>query len=196
MTDRKRNMSFNQTFGPEIRNYLCGFARHRLPDSDSVEDVVHEAMLSAFRNGHSYVGQSSEKTWLVGVLKHKIIDHVRRNTRDKRRFEPLAEEETEDGWKAEPSVWNDPWRAYEQQEFWRVFRQALDTLPPRQAQAFWLREAEELDTEQVCKILGISTNNTLVTLHRARLRLKEYLEIHWFGLISTRANEKDHCHLH
>ena len=180
-------MSFNQTFTPEIRNYLCGFARHRLPDSDSAEDVVHEAMLSAYGAGHLYAGRSSERTWLVGVLKHKIIDHIRRNTRDKRRFEPLTQEETGDGWKAEPSVWNDPRRAYEQQEFWRIFRQALDTLPPRQAWAFWLREVEELGAEQVCKLLGLSMNNTLVTLHRARLRLKEYLEIHWFGLRSTRS---------
>jgi RNA polymerase sigma-70 factor (ECF subfamily) len=183
------DMSFNQNFAPETRDYLCGFARRRLSDSDLAEDVVQETLLSAFRADHSYAGQSSERTWLVGVLKHKIIDHLRRDTRNKQRFEPLAGEEEEDGlfdaagrWKAEPSVWNDPWRAYEQREFWRVLRRALDTLPPRQAQAFWLREVEELTTEQVCNILGVTTTNALVMLHRARLRLMEYLEIHWFGL--------------
>lgn len=181
-------MEFKLSFVPATRNYLLKYAQHRLRDTDRAEDVVQETLLTACHAGHTFAGQSSEKTWLVGVLKHKISDYLRRASRERAVFEPEKEGMTEEegfhssgGWQLEPAEWNDPWRALAHKDFQAVLVQALNTLPVRQAQVFWLREVEELSTEEICKILDISATNTMVLLYRARLRLREYLEIHWFG---------------
>lgn len=178
-------MEFNQSFAPATRAYLLGFAQRRLRDADSAEEAVQETLLAACRSGHTFAGKSSEKTWLVGTLKHKIADTLRRVSRERGLFEPECE--TEDSfdsagrWQAPPTEWNDPLRALSQKEFHAVLQQGLNTLPLRQAEVFWLREVEEFSTEEICKTLGLSATNTLVLLHRARLRLRAYMEIHWFG---------------
>lgn len=181
-------MEFNQSFAPATRNYLLSFAQRRLRDADSAEEVVQETLLAACRSGHTFVGKSSEKTWLVGTLKHKIADYLRRVSRERRLFESEGEAEfaadsfdKAGRWQAAPTKWNDPWQALAQKEFQVVLQQALYSLPQRQAQVFWLREMEEFSTEEICKTLGLSATNTLVLLYRARLRLREYLEVHWFG---------------
>lgn len=181
-------MEFIQSFAPAARNYLLKFTQHRLQSADSAEDIVQEALLAACRSGHTFAGKSSEKTWLVGTLKHKIADHLRRASRERTLFEPEAEDDPNDGnfdqagrWKAAPTEWNDPWQAFEQKEFHEILKRALAELPSRQAQVFWLREMEEMSTEEICNILGLTATNITVLLYRARLRLREYLEIHWFG---------------
>lgn len=179
-------MEFNQTFAPATRDYLLGFAQRRLRDAEFAEEVVQETLLAAWRFNHSFAGKSSEKTWLVGMLKHKIADCLRRVSRERGLFE--SEYETDEffdrvgRWQAAPSDWNDPWQALTQKEFQIIMQQALQALPLRQAQVFWLREVEEFSTEEICKTLELSATNTLVLLHRARLRLRAYLEIHWFSV--------------
>lgn len=180
-------MEFNLSFASTTRNYLLKYAQHRLRDAEQAEDIVQETLLTAFRSRHTFAGQSSSRTWLVGVLKHKISDYLRRLNREREMFEsevefPDDEHFDQTGkWQVEPNEWNDPWRALARQDFQNVLTRALNTLPTRQAQVFWLREVEGLNTEEICKILGLSATNTMVLLHRARLRLREYLEIHWFG---------------
>lgn len=181
-------MGFNQSFVPATRNYLLGFAQRRLRDTDSAEEIVQETLLAACRSGHTFAGKSSEKTWLVGTLKHKIADYLRRVSRERGLFEAEIEPgfeadsfDRQGHWQAAPTPWNDPWQALAHKEFQKVLQRALNTLPERQAQVFWLREVEEFSTEEICKTLGLSATNTQVLLYRARLRLREYLEIHWFG---------------
>lgn len=180
-------MEFNQAFAPATRAYLLNFAQRRLRDADSAEEVVQETLLAAWRSGDSFAGKSSEKTWLVGTLKHKITDTLRRVSRERGLFEAEFEYDTDESfdragrWQAAPSEWNDPWQVLAQKEFQAVLQQGLQTLPLRQAQVFWLREVEEFSTEEICQALGLSATNTLVLLYRARLRLRAYLETHWFG---------------
>lgn len=181
-------MEFKLSFAPATRNYLLKYAQHRLQDTDQAEDVVQETLLTACRSGHTFAGQSSEKTWLVGVLKHKISDYLRRTQRERAVFaleqETATEEEeafSREMYSLPPAEWNDPWRALVRKDFQAVLAQGLNILPVRQAQVFWLREVEGLSTEEICAHLEISATNALVLLYRARLRLRAYLERHWFG---------------
>ncbi|MBM3357904.1 MAG: sigma-70 family RNA polymerase sigma factor [Betaproteobacteria bacterium] len=175
------------------RPYLVRYARLQLRDQSSAEDVVQETLLVAIENGDRFSGQSSVRTWLTGILKHKIIDVFRRGAREL----PLAaagrgEDATEeqglealfhaDGrWRAMPGDWGDPDRAFENQEFWRVFEACTQAMSVKSARAFVMREVMGLTTDEICKELDISATNCWVLLHRARVSLRACLETKWFS---------------
>jgi RNA polymerase sigma-70 factor (ECF subfamily) len=168
---------------------LYRYALLRLGDADRAEDVVQETLLAALRAKKRFAGQSSERTWLVGILRHKIADRLRQHFRDKP--SSACGEEKEDSetffrrdgvWLEKPRRWSGlPEDVLEEQEFWEVLRGCLAGLPPRLAEAFTLRELDDLDSPKTCDVLGVSATNLWTLLHRARLRLRKCLEIRWFG---------------
>jgi RNA polymerase sigma-70 factor, ECF subfamily len=169
---------------------LYRYAYYRLNDAALAEDLVQETLLAALQAQDSFAGRSTERTWLTGILKNKLIDHLRKHAREQtidtspgsdEDFDALFENDNWSHWKTPPSVWDNPSAALEQQQFWTVFSDCLGALPARQAEAFTLCELEGLDGAEVCKVLGIATTNVWVLLHRARLRLRECLENHWFA---------------
>jgi RNA polymerase sigma-70 factor (ECF subfamily) len=174
---------------------LYSYALRRLRDRGVAEDLVQETFLAALQAREKFAGHSSERTWLIGILKHKIVDHFRRTSRESPLDDPesLAYEREDafnsagewvDHWKEGqgPTEWGtDPGTVLEQKEFWEILDRGLSTLPARLAQVFMLREMEGLSTEEICKTLNISTSNLWVMLHRARMHLRRYLEINYFG---------------
>jgi RNA polymerase sigma-70 factor (ECF subfamily) len=170
-------------------DYLFRFAASRLRKREVAEDLVQETFLAALGARDRFAGASSERTWLVAILKRKIVDHLRRKDQERtvsdlaasdRWVEALFDERG--NWKKKPGKWpSDPSSALEKQEFWAIFMSCLRKLPDRLADAFTLREVEELDGAEVCKVLNISANNLWVMLHRARLGLWRCLEVNWFG---------------
>lgn len=174
------------------RGYLMRYALLQLRDVTAAEDAVQETLLAALQGGARYAGRSSVKTWLTGILKHKIIDHLRRQAREQPLEHPDAEPEdregdianavfSEDGhWHDFPSDWGAPDRSLESKQFWAVFEICVEMMPPRTARVFVMREVLELSTEEICKALGISSTNCWVMLHRARLTLRACLETRWF----------------
>ena len=172
------------------RRYLLRYATLQLRDPVAAEDAVQETLLAAVRGGHAFDGRSSVKTWLTGILKHKIIDQLRRDARER----PLEERDAageaadiadatfgDDGhWHEFPADWGEPDRSLESKEFWAVFEMCVQVMPLRTARVFVMREVLELSTEEICKELGISTTNCWVMLHRARLALRACLETKWF----------------
>jgi RNA polymerase sigma-70 factor (ECF subfamily) len=173
----------------EYGDYLFRFALSRLRRRETAEDLVQETFLAALGARDRFAGASSERTWLVGILKRKIVDHVRRKghvqlvsdlSASDQWVEALFDERG--NWKKKPGKWpDDPSAAFEKQEFWAIFTACLRKLPDRLANAFTLREVEELDSLEICKVLNISANNLWVMLHRARLGLWRCLEVNWFG---------------
>ena len=176
----------------EHRAYLMRYATLQIRDAAAVEDLVQETLLAAVAGRDRFSGNSSVKTWLTGILKHKIIDHLRRQNRE----QPLlgdgdgdrSEAEAADAlfaadghWQDRPSNWGDPQRAFENRQFWEVFERCSQRMPARMARVFTMREVLELPTEDICKELGISATNCWVMLHRARLILRECLETTWFA---------------
>ncbi len=164
---------------------LLRYALVRVGDRETARDLVQEALLAALRGRTAFAGRSSVKTWLTGILRHKILDHFR--TRARNPAAPGADPETEsfgeDGrWRAPPEVWApDPSEEVLRRQFWDALRRCLAELPPRQASAFSLREFEGMETAELCKALGATPTNLWVILHRARLGLRRCLEGSGFG---------------
>ena len=175
------------------RSYLMRYALLQLRDATAAEDVVQETLLAGIKGAARFSGHSSVKTWLTGILKHKIVDHVRRQSREV----PLnqgeeaadrSEAEAVDAlfvanghWQTPPADWANPDQALENKKFLDVVEMCARLMPARMARVFAMREVMELSTEEICKELGITATNCWVLLHRARLSLRECLEIKWFG---------------
>ena len=173
----------------QYQPYLLRYALLQLRDPQLAADVVQETLLAAL-DGAVFSGKSSRKTWLTGILKHKIIDLMRRQARER----PLAaDDETseaeavdalfaDDGhWRQFPADWGDPEKSFEDKKFREVFEMCARVMPLRLARAFTMREVMELSTDEICKELMVTPTNLWVMLHRARLLLRECLEIRWFG---------------
>lgn len=175
-------------------DYLFAFAFSRQRDEATAEDLVQDTLLAAMQAKDTFAAKSSEKTWLCGILKHKIVDHFRKNSSrvelsddeaDLSSYDYLFREEGvwKGHWTAEarPIVWNEnPEKALEHAEFRGILTHCLGELPERVANCFTLREMEGFDSAEICAILGISANNFWVMMHRARLHLRRCLDFNWF----------------
>jgi RNA polymerase sigma-70 factor (ECF subfamily) len=173
-----------------MRPQLLRFAHLQLRDDALAEDAVQEALIAVLERPERFEGQSSLRTYVTGILKFKIIDQLRAATRE-RQFD-TADGESDDDFvdtlfKADghtqemPRDWGNPDRTLEQKEFFHVLEACLDKLPAKTARVFMMREWLELETEEICKELAISTSNAWVLLYRARLRLRECLDLNWFA---------------
>jgi RNA polymerase sigma-70 factor (ECF subfamily) len=166
---------------------LFRFVLQRVRDEAVAEDLVQETLLAAMRAKDRFKGQSSERTWLFGILKHKIIDHYRRKKfqRSDINIEDFAETTdkffSENGkWRIQPTNWDiNPVEAYEQKEFMDTFYQCLSQMPQRLADAFVHREVDGLSTEEICKVMDITASNCWVMLYRARMLLRHCIETNW-----------------
>ena len=178
-----------------LRGYLMRFARLQLRNDAWAEDAVSETMLAAIAKPQSFSGQSQLKTWLVGILKHKVVDALRANLREVNASDLQGDRESDEldaiGFKADghfaerPASWGNPDQDLGQKQFMDIMEACVSKLPPVQGRLFLMREWLELDADEVCKKLGITTTNLYVQLHRARLRLRECLQLNWFGLQKT-----------
>jgi len=168
-------------------DYLFRYALSRLRDPEASEEVVQETFLAGYQHRDQYSGGGTERAWLLGILKRKIIDHVRRRNRGDvgegaDEGDDLAERlfDQKGGWKADPRLFGtDPSASMERQDFWRVLRACLETLPQKQADAFTLRELDERTSQEICKDLQITSSNLWVLLHRARLGLASCIQSRW-----------------
>jgi len=175
------------------RPVLFRYALLQLRDSELADDAVQETLLAAWQSAAGFEGKAGLRTWLIGILKHKIADHWRRSAREAvaptfdRTDEDDGEAEVDDyfmssgHWNGGPKAWADPEAALKQQEFWTIYEVCQNNLPPKMANVFMLRELVGLDADEVCREAGLSDANYWVTMHRARLRLRECLEIRWFN---------------
>ncbi len=168
---------------------LYRYALVRVRNASAAEDLVQETLLAALTARERFAGQSSVRTWLIAILKNKLIDYLRRRAReappaeepDDELIDAMFEDDPGQHWRSAPSVWTNPSGALEQTQFWQVFSDCLAQLPPRQAEVFGLTELDGLSGEEACKVLGLSASNLWVLMHRARLRLRQCLETRWFG---------------
>ena len=172
------------------RRYLIRVAQLQLRDPDLAEDVVQETLVAALGAREGFSGRSSVKTWLTGILKHKIVDAIRQKQRqpvisatlgdetDLEAFDPLFKDDG--SWDAPPANWGDPESALSRREFMEMMELCLERLPPNTARVFVMREVMELETDEICKELAITANNLWVILYRARMALRQCLEQNWF----------------
>jgi len=168
---------------------LYRYAMLRLGDPDRAADVVQETFLHALRSFGSFSGRSSERTWLVGILKHTVIDQLRAAARRQAGAESRgaatevrSEFDQVGQWRVGPARWEgEPGRDVETREFWEAFGSCVAKLPRSLADAFLLRELDGLSSDEVQARLAITPANLWARLHRARSLLRQCLETNWFG---------------
>ena len=175
-------------------DYLYRFALMRVRDEAVAEDLLQETLLAAIAARANHQGRSSERTWLAGIMKHKIFDYFRRVSRtaesqlstDDEQHDPDFFETTgpwQGHWREDraPVSWPmDAVRLFESREFWETFYRCLSLLPKQMAIAFTLREIDGLSSNEICEILHVTPNNLWVLLHRGRAKLRDLLEAKWF----------------
>ncbi|HEY5898661.1 MAG TPA: sigma-70 family RNA polymerase sigma factor [Burkholderiales bacterium] len=173
-------------FGREVealRPYLLRYASLQLRTREAAEDAVQETLLAALAAEGSFAGRSNLRTWITGILKHKIIDAIRRSTRHQAMdgetsvedFDALFDQTGH--WREPPQDW--PEQALEQKEFLAALEECLAGLPARTGQVFLMREHLGFETGDICKELGITPTHCWVLLYRARMALRECLEKGW-----------------
>ena len=180
-----------ETWVDQYGDYLYRFALSRIKDQAVAEDLVQETFLAALHGHKSFKGHSAVKTWLSAILKHKIVDYLRKKKREQAIDDIDTVTQTVDkffhnngSWKIRPGKWNlDPSKIYEQREFMDTFFKCLAELPGRLSKVFMLREMEGLSTKEICNTLQVSATNSWVMLHRARMFLRRCLETFWFNNI-------------
>lgn len=167
---------------------LFRYALLRVGDQNQAEDIVQETLLAALRGADRFAGQSQERTWLVGILKHKIVDHHRRKRTAQADVAELPDGGDEASafnhkglWQTAPLKWGtSPGQSFDEQEFWDAFSDCLSGLPESYRAPFVLREVDGMDSEEICKLLDLTPTNLWTLLHRARTRLRTCLEKRWF----------------
>jgi RNA polymerase sigma-70 factor (TIGR02943 family) len=180
----------------EQRIYLLKFARLQLRNDAWAEDAVSDTLLAALAKPQSFAGRAQVRTWLIGILKHKVVDTLRANLREPNvadlrgsSSDDMSEDDLIDalGFKQDghfldkPADWGNPDQDLSQRQFMAVMDACIAKLPTVQGRLFLMREWLELDADEVCKTLNITSTNLYVQLHRARLKLRECLQLNWFG---------------
>jgi RNA polymerase sigma-70 factor, ECF subfamily len=171
------------------RRAMMKFALLQLRNETHAEDCVQEALAAAVQSADRFEGGSSVRTWLIGILKHKILDHFRKTGREQ--LLSTSEDETslddvdmlfkEDGHFVDaPAAWANPEQALSQAEFFDILQRCLEALPQVTARVFTLREVMGVSTEEICAEFGITASNCWVLIYRARMSLRECLEKRWF----------------
>ena len=176
-----------------LRPQLMRYARSQLRNDAWAEDAVSDTLLAALEKPQAFAGASQLKTWLVGILKHKLIDQLRRQSREATTLDADDSEDVDEllfdasgHWREMPADWSDhPEAALRQQQFLKVLDACVEHLPSTQGRVFMMREWLELESDEICKELSISSTNLWVLLHRARLRLRECLQAGWFDARTT-----------
>ncbi len=171
------------------RPYLLRYASLQLRDSSLAEDAVQETLVAALAGEATFQGRANLRTWLTGILKHKIIDAIRRLSRDAAADPAQADAAEFDAlfvdnghWADLPPVWADPDASLDQKRFFAALEPCLERLPQKTAQAFMMREHLGFETAEICKELAITPTHCWVLLYRARMALRECLEKDWFGV--------------
>jgi RNA polymerase sigma-70 factor, ECF subfamily len=171
------------------RSYLLRLARLQLRNQAVAEDVVQDTLIAALESASRFAGKSAARTWLVGILKHKIVDQIRRSSREVTLTVDVADGADGDfdslfnssgHFVESPGEWGNPEHSLQQKRFFEILDMCLDGLSPNLGRIFLMREFLGLETEEICKDLKISATNCWVMLYRARMGLRACLEKNWF----------------
>lgn len=186
----------NATAAPEPEKWLTEYgdmlyryALLKVRSEATAEDLVQETLLSGIQSYKNFNGQSALNTWLVGILKHKILDYYRKTAREAAPLNTSAlgkellayQFDSKDHWQINLVEWNTPDLELDNQHFWQVFHDCLSRLPDNVYRLFMLRTMDGCSSEECCKLLNFSSTNQMwVALSRARMKLRHCLDKNWF----------------
>ena len=186
LIDRQATQQTGLDWLAEYGDLLYAYAITRVADPEIAEELVQETFLGAIKNAHKFAGDSSPQTWLIGILRNKLVDHYRQKMKQPRitsvsQSNPVVEaNESRSSSRHCRSVdWSDPSVKVQDVEFQSLLQQCIEKLPDLIRQAFEFRFVDEMEHEEVCKLQDISRNNLAARMYRARTYLRECLTRHW-----------------
>lgn len=168
-------------------DYLFNFAIGRVNDADVAKDLVSETFLAGLKSAKNFKGDAAERTWLIAILKRKVIDHYRKTNSKKGKAEVRmgysAGNDSDGDWLEEQVA--DPFSNFEQstlenEELGLAIQGCIAQLPAKQATVFTMKTVQGISTEDICNELGINASNLWVIIHRARTALMDCLNKNWF----------------
>ena len=168
-------------------DYLFNYTISRVNDREMAKDLVQDTFVASLKSMKNFKGEASERTWLISILKRKIIDYYRKINSKKGKAEVRMDynsDEEEGSWleervadpfdkTAEDTLVND--------ELGDAIYACLDKLPNKQAQVFKMKTIQGLETKTICNELNITASNLWVIIHRARTAMAECMEKNWFN---------------
>lgn len=176
------------TWIDKYADYLFNYAVVRVNNQDIAKDLVQETFFAGLKSAKNFEGKSTERTWLVSILKRKIIDYYRKINSKKGQAEVrmnfYEDGDNEGRWLEErvPQSWdNTAEKTIESQELKHQIDQCIDHLPEKYAMVFRMKTIQEFETEEICKELSITPSNLWVIIHRARTQLRKCMEENWFN---------------
>ena len=170
-------------------DYLFNYAVVRVSDSDIAKDLVQETFFAGLKSAKNYNGDAAERTWLIAILKRKIIDHYRKSNSIKGKAEVRmsysAQNDSDGDWLSEQVA--DPYSSYENdaienEELGFAIQDCVSKLPQKQSLVFTMKTIRGMSTEDICNELEINPSNLWVMLHRARTALMGCINQNWFKI--------------
>lgn len=168
-------------------DYLYNYTISRVSDKEIAQDLVQDTFLAGLKSMKNFKGEASERTWLISILKRKIIDHYRKINSNKGKAEVRINyndnSETEGDWLEERVA--DPFDktaedTMQNSELGNTIHDCLGKLPKKQAAVFKMKTIQGFETEVICNELNITASNLWVIIHRARTAMAGCLKENWF----------------
>lgn len=170
-------------------DYLFNYTISRINHHDLAKDLVQDTFFAGLKAMDNFQGKASERTWLISILKRKIIDYYRKINSSKGKAEVkmnfYSDGDREGEWIEErvPSDWgSNVEKRIENEELNTVLEKCIGNLPEKYAMVFRLKTIQKFDTDEVCKELNITSSNLWVIIHRARTQLRRCMEENWFRI--------------
>jgi RNA polymerase sigma-70 factor (TIGR02943 family) len=187
MAEQKHILNINKWID-NYADYLYNYTISRVNNSDLAKDLVQETFFAGLKSAKNFQGKATERTWLVSILKRKIIDHYRKINSKKGQAEVRMnfydDGENEGNWLEErvPQSWdNASEKNIENEELKSQLEACINKLPEKYAMVFRMKTVQEFETEEICKELDITSSNLWVMIHRARTQLRKCMEDNWFN---------------
>ncbi|MFT6959212.1 MAG: RNA polymerase sigma-70 factor (TIGR02943 family) [Polaribacter sp.] len=187
MIKQKHTLNTNKWID-NYADYLYNYSISRVSNADLAKDLVQDTFFAGLKSAKNFQGKASERTWLVSILKRKIIDYYRKINSKKGQAEVRMsfydDGENEGSWLEErvPQSWdNASEKKIENEELKNQLESCIQKLPEKYAIVFRMKTVQEFETEEICKELGITSSNLWVIIHRARTQLRKCMEDNWFN---------------
>jgi RNA polymerase sigma-70 factor (ECF subfamily) len=170
-------------------DYLYNFALSRVSDSELAKDLVQETFFAGLKSAKNFKGTAAERTWLIAILKRKVVDHYRKINSKKGKAEVRmnysSQNDSEGDWLEEQVA--DPLSIHENdeienEELGLAIQDCISKLPKKQSLVFTMKTIQGMNTEDICKELGINPSNLWVMIHRSRTALMSCLNQNWFSI--------------
>ncbi len=180
------NVLHPDTWVDKYADYLFNYAVSRVNNAELAKDLVQETFFAGLKSAPNFKGDAAERTWLIAILKRKVIDHYRKINSKKGKAEvkiDFAADSEEGDWLEKRVADNqdrDGEAFLENEELGDAIYGCIEKLPTKQAQVFKMKTIQGMDTEDICNELGINPSNLWVMIHRARTALMGCLNDNWF----------------